>query len=112
MFLRAVRLAARTVSPSVKIEETAIRWVGMMKISSLISPIVLVVSVVALGACSGQESPLALQTIDPNSPVLDEVPTLNESRAAGPVTLYSAIIAQGVPSKVAKKAFEKYDKFS
>jgi hypothetical protein len=83
----------------------------IMKQSKL-SSIVVTIIFLGLGACAGQETPIALENIDSSSPVLTEVESLRQARAAGPVTLYSAIVAQGVPSKVAKRAFEKYDQFS
>ncbi len=79
---------------------------------SVSSQIVLILSVLILGACAGQENPIALRTIAPDSPLLDEMPALAAAaRKSGPVTMYAAAVAQGVPSKVAQRAFEKYDQF-
>lgn len=68
----------------------------------------------ALTNCAGQDNPVALTPVDPSpdSPITDLATKLSpDGRAAGPITLYQAVIVQGVPSKVAKVAFEKYDKF-
>lgn len=73
-------------------------------------------SVVLLTACAGEDNPVALSPVQPeqeDSSIVDLFTKLSaDGRAGGPVTLYSAVVAQGVPSKVAKKAFEKYDQFS
>lgn len=66
-----------------------------------ISLAVLIFSTLVLGACAGKENPIALRLVTPEGP---------EGRAER-MTMYSAVIAQGVPSKVAKRAFEKYDQF-
>jgi len=70
--------------------------------------------VCSLAACSGRENPVALQPVqvEAENPILDMFTKLGaDGRAGGPITLYSAVVAQGVPSKVAKKAFEKFDEF-
>ncbi|MGE4130840.1 MAG: murein L,D-transpeptidase catalytic domain-containing protein [Bdellovibrionales bacterium] len=70
-----------------------------------------------LTACAGKKTPLALSIIQPTDApagrgVVELVEKLGDGRPAGPITLYQAVIAQGVPLKVAKKAFEKYDEHS
>jgi hypothetical protein len=82
-----------------------------MKNKVLSSPIVITFCMFVLGACAGRENPVALQPINADSEIT-QLPALEKARAAGPVTLYAAIVAQGVPSQVAKVAFEKYDQFS
>ena len=85
-----------------------------MKTTSYASKVVWIISVLVLGACAGKENPIALQPVNPeqDSSIVDLFEKLGDGAAAGPITLYSAVIAQGVPDKVAKKAFEKYDEFS
>lgn len=68
----------------------------------------------ALSACAGNSNPVALTPVEPEpeSPLVELVSKLSsDGKVAGPITLYQAVIAQGVPSKVAKVAFEKYDQF-
>lgn len=81
-----------------------------MKNNNLCSSIVITLCMFVLGACAGQENPVALQAISTDSEIM-QLPALAEARSTGPVTLFSAIVAQGVPSAVAKKAFEKYDQY-
>lgn len=73
----------------------------------------LLMFVMCLTACGGGHNPLALQPIKkPHNPVVDLVTKLGDGEAAGVITLYQAVLAQGVPTKVAQKAFEAYDAHS
>ncbi len=84
-----------------------------MKPTSYVTTVVLLFGVLSLAACAGGENPIALQPVtEADDSIQDLFTKLGDGLAAGPITLYGAVIAQGVPSKVAKKAFEKYDQFS
>lgn len=65
----------------------------------------LLFSVLTLAACAGESTPIALEPVTPDPD--GAIAEMQSSR----VTLYQAVIAQGVPAKVAKKAFEKYEQF-
>ncbi len=86
----------------------------MKTTSSPAAKLVSVVLFLTLTACAGNSNPIALEPVTPEaeSPLVELVSKLGaDGSVAGPITLYQAVIAQGVPSKVAKVAFEKYDKF-
>lgn len=61
--------------------------------------------------CGGRNNPIALQPIEKSkkNPVVDLLEKLGDGKPAGVITLYAAVIAQGVPTKVAQRAFSAYD---
>lgn len=79
-----------------------------MRTSSFASKLGFLISVLFVAACAERENPIALQAVQPDEEVASRI---GSQRLSGPLTLYTAVTTQGVPSKVAKKAFEKYDEF-
>lgn len=63
-----------------------------------------------LTAC-GESAPVALTTVHPELDETGSMRALAEERPGQAITLYQAVLAQGVPTKVAKAAMVKYDQF-
>lgn len=60
-------------------------------------------SALLLVACAGRENPIALERVE--NPMM-------VGADGKPMTLYSSVVTQGVPTKVAQAAFIKYDQFA
>ncbi len=71
---------------------------------------VLPLLVVFITACGTSAPPVAFQPVQPDPELHDYLASVLGA-SNEPINLYQAIVAQGVPSRVAQAAFEKYDQF-
>jgi hypothetical protein len=69
-------------------------------------------TILTLTACAENKNPVALQPVQPDEETKAQVERMMGGEAPQTITLYQAIRAAGVPSKVAKVAFKKYDEFA
>lgn len=76
---------------------------NLVKAAALILPFLLT-------ACA-DNAPVALKTIHPELDGTGEMQSLVQAHGDQPLTLYQAVIDQGVPTKVAQAAMAKYDQF-